>query len=361
MKRILPIIVFCLTFVLLISSAYARPWQLIRDVDVELRYTAGYDNNILELSDEDLDRFDTGTLPAHDDLETYDDFVQTFGFRVRVTSPPIIGFRKARLYYTLGYHSYLKNPQTDRMTHSLFITQDVTRKVDLLGSYFFMPSKYLRDYYDRDWERFYPTEFDYHEYSLGVRADLTDWLRVDVRYEGYQVYYNKWFTEYDTESDGLRASAQIEVSDPVTVNLQFRKRWADNTGFDEATLGNAGGTDDDAEFGDGGYGEEYFEYGITWQSPEFLAREWTIELAYRIRHRYYTSDMDWDRDPFHSGREHIQQRLFLDVDTDINDRIGVGISFEYEWRETDSPVDVVPLRKDFDAFRSTLRLSYEIW
>ncbi len=342
-------------------QSMARAWNWKKDTGFSITYTSGYDSNILELSDDDIDRFENNELPGSTSPSTYDDLVQNFGAKFKIYSPKYLDFRRTRLFYTFGYQSFAGNKYNDRVSHSLFLMQDITRKVDLVASYFWIPQRYLRDYYDRDMGHIYPCEFTYHLYSAGLRFQVTKQIRLDGRYEGYQVYYNRYFTEYDSESNGFRVGLQVKVLPKLVFDGDVRYRWADNVGFDQNEIVANNASLLDAEYGDGSYGEEWFEYGLSWETPELLNRTWDVQVTHRLRHRYYTSDMSLEDDPFHAGREHLQQRLFLDVNTSIVSGLSGGIALEYEWRRTDSPNDKVPVVKDFDAYRAMLNFTIEIW
>ncbi|MBD3166667.1 hypothetical protein GF324_08710 [bacterium] len=357
------LLTFAALMIALPTLLHAEGWSVQRDLDLELRYDVGYDNNILELSEDDLDRYEIDQLRAHDDLETYDDLINTVSLRTRITSPEFLDWRNLRLYYTIGYQSYLRNPHADRVTHSLFFTQDLVKYWDILGGYFIIPERYLRDYYDRDWGEYYSCDFSYHLYSIGIRGKPFDRLQIEARYEGYQVYYNEYFTEYDTESVGFRAGLEYEINHKLEASLELRRRWADNTGFEQSDFiaPNLENPDEDAEYGDGSYGEEWIEAGIRWQTPKLLDRSWDTRLSYRMRHRFYTSELSLEEDPFHAGREHWHQRLMLSTEVDVTKRFAVGPEIEYEWRRTESPAERVADIKDFNTYRFWLHLSYEIW
>ncbi len=343
------------------QTVLARSWDWRKDTGLHLTYTGGYDGNILELSDDDTDRFLDNDLPGPTSPSTYDDLVQEFGVKFKIYSPSYFGYRRTKLFYTLGYKTYSGNSFNDRASHSLFLLQDITREVDLVASYFLIPQRYLRDYYDRDLGTILPCEFAYHLYTAGLRGDVTDNIRVGARYEGYQVYYNRYFTEYDSESHGFRADMQIKLPRNFVFNAEVRYRNADNVGFKQSDAVIVVNPDMDAEYGDGSYGEEWLVYSLAWESPTWLDREWDITVTHRLRHRYYTSELPLNKDPFHAGREHLQQRLFFDIQTEILPGITGGPSIEYEWRNTDAPVDRVAEVKDFSAFRAMLGLRFEIW
>ncbi len=354
-------VLLALVMVFAVGCLQAKPWNPRKRMGLEILYSAGYDGNMLEMSDYDIDRFENNELPGSTAPGTYDAMMQEFGLKFNITSPRLIGKNRTRFYYTVKYLSFGGNRFNDRISHSFFLTQDVMKGVDLVGSYFLIPNRYLRDYFDKDVGVIRATEFAYNLYTAGVRWSVTKPLRIDIRYEGYQVYYNNYFTEYDTESHGMRADVRYKLTPTVTLNGAFKLRFADNVGFDESSAIVAADPLLDAEYGDGSYGEEYFEYGFAWKSPKMLNREWDISLKHRIRHRYYTSDFSLEDDPFHAGREHLHQRVMFTMETEIVPGLEGGPSIDYEWRRSDSPNDRVPEVKDFDVFRFSFKFSYKVW
>ena len=354
---LIPILILVVLFAV---NSHARDWSFKKDTKIDLLYTPGYDNNILELSERDIDRLVDNTLPGITVPNTYDDLTQDFGIKFSFTSPKILG-RKTRLYYTLKYSSFTNNPFNNRTNHSLFLIQDITKKVDFIGGYFLIPNRYLRDYYDKDTGGYHPSEFAYHQYNAGLRVNLLKKLRVDLRYEGYQVYYNQYFSEYDSEAHGFRGDLRLKLPKRLTVKSTFKFRVADNIGYDESSEIVAANPDLDAEYGDGSYEEIWFEYGLGWVSNPFLGKVWDISIAHRMRCRFYTSQLNIVEDPFHAGREHSHQRIMFNLDTQLLEKLSIGALVEYEFRRTDSEDDRVPIAKDFDTYRAGMKLVYTLW
>ncbi|HEB83539.1 MAG TPA: hypothetical protein ENI92_00915 [Bacteroidetes bacterium] len=344
------------------GAAQARPWDWRRDTGVQLRWRIGYDSNLFDYSASDIDRFLDGRLPLETSLATYDDLVQEWAVRLRFVSPGIHNRYKTRLYYIAGYRSHWKNRFDDRASLSLPLLKRSVRKVDLVDSSFWIRDSYLRDYYDRDTGRVSATKFSYHYGTAGLRVQLTRSLRAEMRYEGYAVYYNPLFTEYDTKGRGLRGELRWRTSDALSITVELRRRWADNTGYEESTGLAASDSTLDAEYGDGSYGESWLQVGIDWMPDRLVAgREWNLGASLRLRHRYYTSALPLSEDPFHRGREHLQHLLKLSLQTQVFPGIDAVLEAEIEGRRTDSPLDRVIEVKDYDTRRLWLRFSYDLW
>ncbi|MCB2212651.1 hypothetical protein KQI52_11110 [bacterium] len=346
------------------ASAKDESWDWQDETSLTLNYQGGYDSNILELSEEDIDRFDNGELPLATDVEAYDDFVQSLGVYARLSLPKLWGWRDGSISYSFNYLSFAKNPYNDRPIHNLYFTHDILNRTDIFFSYLYIPERYLRDYYDRDSGQIIGTQFDYDLLGGGVQysPEFLKGMRLSARYEYFTIYYNKYFTEYDSEGWGLRFDLRYKVNKVVTLTGIVKRRWSDNVGFDQHLPGSTNDPGQtDSEYGDGSYGEEWFELVADLNIYDLLPNRIDLSLSARLRHRFYDSELSVTDDPVHAGREHNHWRFGLETKTKIIGNLYGGPSVEYEFRRTDSPVDWLKERKDFDAIRASLNLSYRLW
>lgn len=367
LKHTLVVSLALCTLVVGTSTAFAKKtkrayWDWKRDTDVSLKYGFVYDSNFIELSDADLDRYETNTLPLVSDLQTYDDGIHKLGASFGIDSPKWIGWRKGRLNYSVSQSLNTRNDFANRAVHIASFSHDAIKRVDILGYYMYIPERYLRDYYDKDFGEVYACDFNYQIGNIGLSYSPASvkGLRLTLRYELFSVYYNETFTEYDTEGSGIRFDARYKLNKRFTLRSSIRKRWGDNTGFDSNNF--AAATNDlDAEYGDATYGEEWFEFSGTYSKMKVLGKSTSFTGMIRMRHRYYTSDLSLAEDPFHAGREHNHWRFSGTFNVRLTKALTLSPSGEYEMRKTDSPLQKVKDAKDFDAFRVGLELSCRLW
>ncbi|MBZ0263740.1 hypothetical protein K8I28_03655 [bacterium] len=358
-QRSMTRILFGLLLLCLVSTTFAK-WSPQEDLRFELRYNAGYDNNFLRLSEADLDEFKANNLNWETTPQSYDDLVQEVGVNFAFKSPEIAN-RVTRLYYTVSYKSYSRNSFNDYLNHSLFMIQDVSKRIDMVGSYFFIPERYLRDYYDRDYGEVYPTNFAYHLGSIGFRYTQPYSWRFEARYEGFQVLYNGKFTEYDSDGWGYRLYFRKDITKSFRAFAEVRQRWSDNFGFEDTQQFINTDLNADAEYGDGTYGEEWYELGFSYELPPILSHDFDLNVSHRLRHRYYTTDNPLETDRFHRGREHDHHLFSLSLEGDLGSAVSGGPWFAYEWRRTNSPVDRVPEVKDYDAIEFGVRFDITLY
>jgi len=351
---------FSLSAMDVLAKKSQKKWDYKRDVKIDLLYGATYDNNAMAFSDYDLDRFDDGTLPLVTEVETYDDLYHNLGVKFGVHTPKILGNRKGYLSYTYSYRAHTKNQFLDRSTHTLYGRHDLVKRVDLFGTYIFIPNRYLRDYYDKDHGRVAATEFAYRLGSVGTRFSVKQLkgFTFALRYDFYTIYYNPLFTEYDAEGYGIRFDTNYRVNSNLRLSLILKRRWTDNVGF-EANNDAVGVIDDiDSEYGDGSNGEEWYEFGARYTIKEKFGRDFNVNVYARLRYRFYTSDLSIEDDPFHRSREHWMNRYHVDVSTKVMKNLRVSPFFELETRRTDSPLDRVKDVKDYDTFRTGMNFTY---
>ncbi|HEX05062.1 MAG TPA: hypothetical protein ENH10_07910 [Bacteroidetes bacterium] len=345
-------------------AAKEASWNWHDNTTLQLLYEGGYNSNILELSDNDITRFEDGTLPLATNVESQDDLSQSFGLRAKIELPKWWGWRNGDISYTFRYLSFAKNSYNDRPIHTTHFNHDIFNRWDVFFNYMYIPERYLRDYRDRDLDQIIGTQFDYRLGGGGLQysPEFLKGLRLSGRYEFFSIYYNKYFTEYDSEGWGLRFDARYRFNKYLTVTGIAKRRWSDNTGFNQHLLSAAGGSQaQDSEYGDGSYGEEWFELDANLNIYNVLPKRIDLNAIARLRHRFYDSEQLLADDPVHSGREHIHMMFHLDAKTEVFEGLRVGPVFEYELRRTDSPLDWVVRAKNFDTYRLMLSLSYSIW
>ncbi len=347
------------------THAEKEQWDWQEATSLQLLYEGGYDNNILELSENDIDRYSDNLLPLATDVTSYDDLVQTFGIRTRLNLPKLWGWRDGSISYTFRYKSYANNAYNDRPVHSAYFSHDIFERADIIASYMYIPERYLRDYYDRDTGQVIGTQFDYTLGGAGLQysPEMHKGLRVSARYELFTIFYNKYFTEYDSEGWGVRFDARYKFNNTITLTGIVKRRWNDNTGFSENNI--PGGIGDgaesvDSEYGDGSYGEEWYELLADIKIRDLLPNRIDIELMARMRYRFYSTDRNITVDPVHAGRAHHHYLLSMNAMTKVADGLRLGPVIQYELRRTDSPLDWVVEAKDFDSIRAMLQLSYAI-
>jgi len=353
-------------FLVFCDNAHAekQQWDWKEATGLQLLYEGGYDSNILELSDNDIDRYTDNLLPLVTDVTSYDDLVQSFGARASLNLPKLWGWRDGSFSYTFRYKSYANNAYNDRPVHSAYFSHDIFDRTDIFASYMYIPERYLRDYYDRDTGQVIGTQFDYTLGGAGFQysPEVVKGLRLSARYELFSIFYNKYFTEYDSEGWGVRFDARYKFNNTITLTGIVKRRWNDNTGFNENNAQVLAGNEPaDSEYGDGSYGEEWYEMLADIKIRDLLPNRLDVQLMARMRYRFYSTDLSLTDDPVHAGRAHKHYLLSVNAMTKVADGLRLGPVFEYEMRRTDSPLDWVIDAKDFDSFRAMLALSYTIW
>ncbi len=339
-----------------------KSWNLKKDVNVELKYSPTYDSNVLDLSDNDIDRFETHNLNFITDVETYDDFIQNVGVKVSSYSPRWIGNRRGFISYSLGYSLHTKNSFNDRAIHSLYASHDLAKGLDVIGSYLLIPQRYFRDFYDKDYKEVFASNFMYELGGFGLKytPSFAKKFTFSGRYEIFNVFYNSYFTEYDVDGYGVRFDVRYKLNRRTSATMILKRRWADNfgyvNGYDVAIEEGV-----DTEYGDGSYGEEWFEFILKHRTKKIMDRRWNLNLNLRLRHRFYTSDLPLIDDPYHRGREHMLNRVLFKVDTKIVKGLSGGPSVTYEWRKTESPTEAVPIVKDYNGIKYGFELVYKLW
>lgn len=336
--------------------------------DLRLALEERYDDNIVELSDDDLDRFDEGR-PGDEtrnrySIESTDDFVTTlraaFDFDARWRGDVTTTFDA-----TLSAHQHLENSIKDYESIRLGVEQGLhpgrTYATALAVSWSVTPDYYLRNLVDEESEfalniSGYRLEASYREKILVARLEQVLVPR-RLRFEsvvGREIRdYNGAFNERDSESPLWEAAVLWEPHGDARLRLRvtFRREDLQAEGDLPDTIF---AEDDISHRREILRGEARFRWG-----PGGLRR--TVRLSFEAEDRDYTTDDP--NDIFHYGRHDDRTRINAGLRVEL--RRGWYISAEYEREEnrSDFPSAIAMVldpdeTTDFTANRVTFAFGY---
>ena len=326
---------------------------------VKVAFSTGYDDNILKYSDRDLGRFETNTELFPSEITTSDDWVNSFG--VRIYRDFNLGRQlKLRPYYSGKITLYAVNQIKNYQSHNFLARLSYGNRAYLSLKYFYLPSFYLRQYKDRDWDEYRGAQFDLFRpaYSLRLRVSGVD-LETELGWE--IAYYNEYFTEYDAEAWFWKFSVSRRFVERLEASFEYTFTASDNIGFDQSTIVPPQDPLTDTEYGDATYEEDEYALSLSYLLPLETRWDWRIAFGYRRANRYYQSQLPLAQDGFHTGREDHRNTFSPSLTISPLSTLDLEFTFSYDQRRSDSPNDSVPKIKNYDERSFEIGIVYQIF
>ncbi|TKJ41892.1 hypothetical protein CEE37_04805 [candidate division LCP-89 bacterium B3_LCP] len=358
MKRITSKIIFILLLVCVVipSQVYG-----INKIPIKLKvfWTSGYDDNILKYSPRDLDRFENNTENYPSEIATSDDWINSFGLRV-YHDFKLGKYFRWRPYYSGRLSMYASNSLKNGQSHFFLSRLTYRYRIYLYLQYSYMPGYYLRIYQDRDTNQYQSCNFNIYRPSVRIKYRHKP-FEVDVRYGKEYIYYNEYFTEYDSEAYFTRVSGAYESPLGFDLSLGYEFKVSDNIGFDQTSVLGVTLVEEDTEYGDSSYEENRYLFTLDYKLPVKSAFDWSVGIDFDRRLRYYQSGQPFDIDKFHAGRKDRRDRIETTVTCTPSSNLNVGFSFIYDQRRTESPDPIVSSIKNFDHRTIELTMIYTVF
>jgi hypothetical protein len=282
----------CITIFILLPPVHAKHNI---PATFKIAYTSTYDDNVLKYSQRDLDRFENGSEIYPSEITTTDDWINTFRFRL-YKDFKLSRRLRFRPYYSFRISLNAINEVRNVQSHFFLARLSYRYRYYFYLQYSYMPGYYLRIYKDRDLNEYHGCDFDFYEPSIKLR-----WRFKPFELEGKMgkefVYYNKYFTEYDSEADFWRLEGQYEFPFDLDISAGYEFKISDNVGFQQESIQTGADPFEDTEYGDSSYEENFFSFEATYRLPFENDWNWTIGLEYQRRMRYYQSELPIADDP----------------------------------------------------------------
>ena len=317
--------------------------------EVEAGASLAYDDNVFNLSDRDLTRFDNGEDYFYW-METSDDFLTNAWLRGRLRAQ--VGQWDISPFVKGGYDYFASN--TDKSCPSMLTGVEADwNKLSLNLYYGYYPEVWVRHYHDKDGASGDPVKFSYdknlYKLDAGYRLFRKDWVYLYGRFEQY--FHNEHFTEYDADAVtfgvGWRHSFQ-------TFYLTARYFYCDYT-CDDAPATGAVSEDD---FSDASYESDTVEIVFRNKKVEFLRGRYLrpfIDFEYEKR-AYQTDNVD---DTFHAGREDSRYNVTFGATFYLWPSIELTAEYDHNYRKaTSSENDDIGKYKDYIANQFSIGIDY---
>ncbi|MCK4695419.1 MAG: hypothetical protein KAT74_06640 [Candidatus Cloacimonetes bacterium] len=307
-----------------------------------------YDSNILKLSSVTLSEFEDSTNPDKFKIETSDDFVTSakidFGLKYHFLGHTQID------KIVLKYNKYWKNNVKDNGYLRIGIKQFFSKEINLSLNYYLYPEIYSNRYKS-------VLDDDYHDYTYSKNVYninfnwkfYSDWV-LDYKFEFSQLYYNKYFTEYDAGNFASSISLGTNISG--FFNLIFKYSYKVSNADAEDAFDNP---ETISQIKDASY--ESNIYNISFSFPELIVisdKKIGFYSDFSLEKRFYQSEEPGD--DYHLGRDDCIMKFLSHFTYPFSEDFRLRIFYEYETRNTDSPFNYVEDDKEYSLYKSGVSL-----
>ncbi|MFH1011234.1 MAG: hypothetical protein V1784_08370 [bacterium] len=339
----------------------AYPFSAEWSLTVQLQ--GAYLDNILRLSEADVERFQHGPQPFETPLKTYDDWKNELTLQPRFALR-LPSRQRLNAIYSFKLAQHARNGFLDYQTHTLnlYLRPSSVRYPWVLNfRVFTIPSYYLRSHYDRDMREFHAARFQNWQYRFAPRFRFWKPLWIELRAEFETLYYSSKFTEYDCETSTWGIGGDYNGLRPFTFTGYYLRNRCDNIGYRQIGSVQAGLLDMpgvDTEYGDATYEEDEVQAEVTGQIGEVRGIPLSASLGGQVRRRVYTTGNSLEVDPFHRGRLDVRWKIAPSVAASISDHATIEIGYAHEERETISDVSRVEDVKNFRINQAFVAIEY---
>ncbi len=293
-----------------------------------------YDSNIIKLSQNGRDDFLDNYNAEKYNIDSLDDWVTQFNLTLGLkTKFP----KKHTQVFKFNFVStnYYENSVKGGINLSLSYKQFISKKFNYLLSYTYYPKIYLRKY---------KSEFDdtdkYHDFTYAknsYHANLVFMpvkalaLKAGVIYS--QLYYNEYFTEYDTNNLERFLRITVKRGKILEFSSKIGYKTSEQTNQNQALAIK----DPTAE-------ANLFDFQLKMAFKKFRNR---IKFAYE--EKFFSSDNQDDK--YHYKRNDYKQIINETLSYKINNRYSLSFMLESEKRDTRSPFSSVEDDKSYKLYR----------
>ena len=344
--------IFNLILILLISTImYSKEISFFGQVDVKNYYC----NNILKLSSHDISRFKDGNETDKFKIDTIDDLITSAKCELGIRHKAIAGHTQIDLL-EIRYNKYWNNDIKNEGNISFSIKQFFSRKLNIAICYSYYPEIYLNRYESvLDEEAIY-RDFTYSKNVYNGRIFWKFHSIMNLKYEltFSQLFYNKYFTEYDADNIENLVGLNIKLDKKVRVNLNY---YYKNSNADAEKAFND--IEDISVVKDASYGSNKYEMIISVPDLLFLfSKPILLNSSFNYVIRYFQSENE--NDEFHYAREDNIINLKANIKYSLNKRSKLSTFYKYEKRDASSPFKNVERDKTYSLYEAGFVISCSI-
>ena len=294
-----------------------------------------YDSNVVRLSDKLLDDFALGDYGDKFKIKTSDDMVTSIALAIGLKNRfPKKHTQIFKLKFL--YNNYYSNTIKNNFKVSAYYKQFLSKKFTYAIEYSYFPYLYLRQY---------KSEFDagvtYHDFTYSKNSYLFNFgynFLPEFRLKGVftyaQLYFNEYFTEYDSNDLGYKAVVRIEPIKSINVSLFYAYKKSSQINKGDATI-----------VKDPSYESNRGGLNLSFPIIKKLSNATNITYEGRFFRSNATADI------YHIGRNDYKFSLKNVFDYSLSKKINIALSYLFEKRNAKSPYNTVEDEKSYKFYQ----------
>jgi len=336
--------IFKLIFVMLLAT-FALNWVYGSDLDVDIAVTTGYDDNILNYSDGDLDQIDDTTVTDNKyGLESISDFIITP--EIELVLKQTIGKHSTHFGVNARYYYYLENDIKRYYRIRAFIRRYLKRGTYLEGTVSYLPDYYYRNSYSSE-AGYQEAEFN----KLSARLKLSAKVMKSSRLNLFYTYANKDFIPVfdERDIDGHEFGGEL-----IYYKGRAWKAWG---AFTFSTYAGAGA--DNPEYQrDTSYDSFDFRLGSKFYFKGMAQNPVSIGGLAIYKKSFFQTDKISSADRYRFGREDDRIEIRFSVEHGLTDKLTARAGFNYVSKKTDLPAQELEELLEYSSNSFNFKLNY---
>lgn len=313
-----------------------------------------YHDNILKLSDNDLDDFENGKrTDKFGDLNSSDDFISDLNLDLGFKYYILGHTQRAELNF--GYEKYYNNSIKDTYYLGFSVRQYFFKGTYAEASYRYTPEIFVNRYTPVVGSDEYE-DFDYEKNSYNIKLNYSfNQIDTDLYVKGDydQLYYNKYFTEYDAENTSIEFG--FDNNSLKFVNFGFGYRFKKSEADGEKAYEDITPT---PQIKDASYESNLYKVDIGLPLKKSTKIPITVTFSFDIENRYFQSLVQ--EDTYHIGREETITTFRTNTYYYLTKDIRLSGFFKTEKRDVESPFKEVVEAKEYSYNSVGIGIRYSL-
>lgn len=314
---------------------------------LSLKYGFQYDNNVFNLSDSDINRFEDGF--AYNYVESSDDLVNDIQIGISNT----YRFDQLRLSPFIKTTYSTKFNNNDKNSLSFLIgSYNKWNNLRFNISYGYYPQNYLRKYTDTDGTSDYE-KFEYkknlYRFTTSYRFNNLIYPHFYLKYEQY--HHNKYFTEYDAPALTSGFGWKF-ITKYLNIDLFYYYRTY-NVESDNDNIQYLIENEKDAS-----YESNIYEIKLKSKKYYSILVDYRIYSGFKLENRYFQSDKPLILDPYHSTRTDVISTINIGSDLWVAKNLNFNLDFKYRFRNVSSDYENVIKSKEYEKFQISTSIEW---
>lgn len=339
-----------LCIVIIAGSLAAQNFIFYPNITLETKYNS----NILNLSQSDLDRFESGNEPDKFSLETSDDLITSAKVELNLKHRLMAGHTQINRV-AINYNRFLKNSFKDNYYIEFALKQYLSKKLNFGIYFYYYPEIYVNRYDSvLDAENVF-RDFTYskNNYVGKLNYTLNSKYQFNYKFGFSQLFYNEYFTEYDAENIANGIGIRITPASWIRIDSGYAFKISNAKAEDafsnpqQVTI-----------IKDASYQADIFDLSFCFPAVITVFNEpVNLDLGAKYEHFYFQAENQIDE--YHYGREDKIVTFNSDAKYKLTNNISLKCFYKYKFRDTGSPYTNVETDKEYNLYETgiSIRLS----